>query len=94
MGDNTYFRLRVVTFDNVPWVCTMKKCEHYFPTVEFWKETGGGEGDGEGTREGKGKGKGVWSKRVWGKEGDGVGGMGGVVVSEEGEAGVEDGGDG
>ena len=38
--DNTYFRLRVVTFDNVPWVATMKKNEHYFPTVEFHKESG------------------------------------------------------
>jgi pro-apoptotic serine protease NMA111 len=36
--DNTYFRLRVVTFDNVPWVATMKKNEHYFPTMEFIKE--------------------------------------------------------
>ncbi|KAL8696111.1 MAG: hypothetical protein Q9201_007822, partial [Fulgogasparrea decipioides] len=25
VADNTYFRLRVVTFDNVPWVATMKK---------------------------------------------------------------------
>jgi len=40
--DNTYFRLRVVTFDNVPWVATMKKNEHYFPTMEFIKEPGGG----------------------------------------------------
>lgn len=38
--DNTYFRLRVVTFDNVPWVATMKKNEHYFPTMEFVKEAG------------------------------------------------------
>ena len=38
--DNTYFRLRVVTFDNVPWVATMKKNEHYFPTMEFIKEAG------------------------------------------------------
>jgi S1-C subfamily serine protease len=38
--DNTYFRLRVVTFDNVPWVATMKKNEHYFPTMEFIKEDG------------------------------------------------------
>lgn len=38
--DNTYFRLRVVTFDNVPWVATMKKNEHYFPTMEFVKEDG------------------------------------------------------
>ena len=27
--DNTYFRLRAVTFDNVPWVVTMKKNDHY-----------------------------------------------------------------
>ncbi|KAF2239461.1 Pro-apoptotic serine protease NMA111 [Viridothelium virens] len=38
--DNTYFRLKVVTFDNVKWVVTMKKCEHYFPTVEFIKDEG------------------------------------------------------
>jgi pro-apoptotic serine protease NMA111 len=36
--DNTYFRLKVMTFDNVPWVATMKKCEHYFPTMEFLKD--------------------------------------------------------
>jgi S1-C subfamily serine protease len=41
--DNTYFRLRVVTFDNVPWVATMKKCEHYFPTMEFIKSKETGE---------------------------------------------------
>lgn len=35
--DNTYFRLKVVTFDNVPWVATMKKNEHYFPTMEYQK---------------------------------------------------------
>lgn len=27
--DNTYFRLRAVTFDNVPWVVSMKKNDHY-----------------------------------------------------------------
>jgi pro-apoptotic serine protease NMA111 len=32
IGDNEYFRLKVMTFDNVPWVATMKKNEHYFPT--------------------------------------------------------------
>ncbi len=36
--DNTYFRLKVMTFDNVPWVATMKKNEHYFPTMEFTKD--------------------------------------------------------
>ena len=36
--DNTYFRVKVVTFDNVPWVATMKKNEHYFPTLEFVKD--------------------------------------------------------
>lgn len=35
--DNTYFRLRVVTFDNVPWVATLKKNEHYFPMLEWVK---------------------------------------------------------
>ncbi|KAL8775585.1 MAG: hypothetical protein Q9209_000081 [Squamulea sp. 1 TL-2023] len=73
--DNTYFRLRVVTFDNVPWVATMKKCEHYFPTMEFVKEEGSG----------------MWRKQVFGKEGDGVGGMGGVGGDvDEGGAGGDD----
>lgn len=27
--DNTYFRLRVITFDNIPFVITIKKNEHY-----------------------------------------------------------------
>lgn len=48
--DNTYFRLKVVTFDNVPWVATMKKNEHYFPTTEFAKVAGE---DGTGERKWK-----------------------------------------
>ncbi|KAK3353659.1 trypsin-like cysteine/serine peptidase domain-containing protein [Lasiosphaeria hispida] len=36
--DNTYFRLRAMTFDSVPWVVTMKKNEHYFPTMEWIKD--------------------------------------------------------
>jgi S1-C subfamily serine protease len=36
--DNTYFRLKIMTFDNVPWMATLKKCEHYFPTMEFLKD--------------------------------------------------------
>lgn len=36
--DNTYFRLKVMTFDNIPWVATMKKNEHYFPTMEYIKD--------------------------------------------------------
>lgn len=36
--DNEYFRLKVMTFDNVPWVATMKKNEHYFPTIEYVKD--------------------------------------------------------
>lgn len=36
--DNTYFRLRALTFDNQPWVITMKKNEHYFPTMEWIKD--------------------------------------------------------
>jgi pro-apoptotic serine protease NMA111 len=35
----TDFRLKVVTFDSVPWVVTMKKNEHYFPTVEWIKDS-------------------------------------------------------
>ena len=38
IGDNEYFRLKVMTFDNVPWVATMKKNEHYFPTIEYLKD--------------------------------------------------------
>ena len=41
--DNVYFRMRVVTFDDVPWVATMKKNEHYFPTMEFFRETAQGK---------------------------------------------------
>lgn len=36
--DNTYFRLKAMTFDDVPWVITMKKNEHYFPTMEWVKD--------------------------------------------------------
>lgn len=32
------FRLKCMTFDNVPWICTMKKNEHYFPTTEWVKD--------------------------------------------------------
>lgn len=32
------FRLKAVTFDSVPWVITMKKNEHYFPTMEWIKD--------------------------------------------------------
>lgn len=28
-----------MTFDNVPWVVTMKKNDHYFPTMEWIKDT-------------------------------------------------------
>ncbi|KAJ5544494.1 hypothetical protein N7535_007107, partial [Penicillium sp. DV-2018c] len=36
--DNEYFRIRAVTFDNVPWVVTMKKNDHYFPMSEYVKD--------------------------------------------------------
>lgn len=42
--DNTYFRLKVMTCDNVPWVATMKKNELYFPTIEFVKDESEREG--------------------------------------------------
>lgn len=28
-----------MTFDNVPWIATMKKNEHYFPTIEYSKDS-------------------------------------------------------
>ncbi|KAK5088665.1 hypothetical protein LTR05_002885 [Lithohypha guttulata] len=39
--DNTYFRLRCVTFDNVRWVVTMKKNDHYFPMSEYVRRASG-----------------------------------------------------
>ncbi|KAI9645611.1 hypothetical protein NHQ30_006353 [Ciborinia camelliae] len=36
--DNTYFRIKLVSFDGVPWVITMKKNDHYFPTTEWIKD--------------------------------------------------------
>lgn len=32
------FRLKSITFDSMPWVVTMKKNEHYFPTMEWIKD--------------------------------------------------------
>ena len=62
--DNTYFRLRVVTFDNVPWMATMKKNEHYFPTVEYVKDKSAANG---------------WLTRSWGEDGGAEIGAGGVM---------------
>jgi len=42
--DNTYFRLKLMTFDNLPWVITMKKNEHYFPMQEFIRDASVREG--------------------------------------------------
>ncbi|KAJ5011814.1 Pro-apoptotic serine protease [Colletotrichum sp. SAR 10_99] len=39
--DNTYFRLKVVTSNNVRKVVTMKKNEHYFPMKEWIKDSCG-----------------------------------------------------
>jgi hypothetical protein len=33
--DNTYFRLKVITFDNVPFVISIKKNEHYVSSPSF-----------------------------------------------------------
>ena len=43
--DSEYFRLKMMSFDDVPYVVTMKKCEHYFPTIE-WKKMRPAEGGG------------------------------------------------
>ncbi|KAK4185942.1 Pro-apoptotic serine protease [Podospora australis] len=53
--DNTYFRMRAVTFDSVPWMVTMKKNEHYFPTVEWIKDPSEECGWKRVTYEGSGK---------------------------------------
>lgn len=74
--DNTYFRLRVCTFDNVPWVATMKKNEHYFPTVEYVKDR----------REANG-----WRVKSWGEE-DGVLDAAGGVMDEGVAMGEDNGG--
>lgn len=39
IADNTYFRLRAVTFDNVPWVVTMKKNDHYVSSPRYFTST-------------------------------------------------------
>ncbi|KAK9431261.1 trypsin-like cysteine/serine peptidase domain-containing protein [Lipomyces doorenjongii] len=36
--DNTYLRLRIVTFDNVPFASSIKSNLHYFPTMELVKD--------------------------------------------------------
>ncbi|ORY65327.1 Pro-apoptotic serine protease NMA111 [Pseudomassariella vexata] len=53
--DNTYFRIKAITFDNVPWVITMKKNEHYFPTMEWIKDSSETCGWKRITYEGDGK---------------------------------------
>lgn len=30
--------MKAVTFDSVPWMITMKKNDHYFPTMEWIKD--------------------------------------------------------
>ena len=76
--NNTYFRLRVRTFDNVPWVATMKKDEHYFPTVEYVKDPSEPNG---------------WKVRSFGERG-GVEDPSGAVMDEGPAAGDDaDGGD-
>ncbi|EED11699.1 PDZ domain-containing protein C23G3.12C, putative [Talaromyces stipitatus ATCC 10500] len=37
--DNTYFRLQGLTFDNTPWIITMKKSDRYFAMLEYVKDT-------------------------------------------------------
>jgi S1-C subfamily serine protease len=77
--DNTYFRLKVMTFDNVPWVATLKKNEHYFPTVAFERDTDAPEG---------------WKRRVvkFGEDEEGIMEDGGEVLSAGVEQNVDVGG--
>jgi len=100
IADGEYFRLRVVTFDNVPWVATMKKNEHYFPTMEFVKEKmeddGSDEGDGNVVQEGV-EGEGVWKKKrvetigAKGLDPTGLKEMGSEIMDEGPGGSVEDG---
>jgi len=77
--DNTYFRLKVVTFDDVPWVITMKKNDHYFPTTEWIKDESAKSG---------------WRRITYEQggtvDGEGVEGIGSVTGQEIGDG--EDGG--
>lgn len=67
----------------MPWVATMKKNEHYFPTMEFVKEKVGSGLVANG-----------WVRRGFGEEGVGEG-VGGVVgAGEVGSEGITAGGDG
>ena len=75
--DNTYFRMKALTFDNIPWVITMKKNEHYFPTVELVKDAANREcGWRKVVHEYDGAGAG---------ETDGIGGGGGEAVGVDGD---------
>ena len=73
----------MMTFENIPWVITMKKNEHYFPTVELVKDANDKdcgwrrivhERDAAGTGEGE---DGIMVGL--GGDGDGDGGDGGVA---------------
>lgn len=70
------FRLKAVTFDSVPWVVTMKKNEHYFPTMEWIKDAGEPCGWRRVTYEG-------------GKQVQGEGTEGGLPVAEDAEPDVD-----
>ena len=54
----------MVTFDNVPWVATMKNNQYYFPKVKYVKDRND---------------KNRWSTRRWGDDSGADSGAGGVV---------------
>ncbi|RAL60336.1 hypothetical protein DID88_000112 [Monilinia fructigena] len=80
--DNTYFRIKVVTFDNVPWVITMKKNDHYFPTTEWIQD-----------RSEKSGWKRITYEMGHAVEGEGKEGIGSVVGDDVGDFGDAGGGD-
>lgn len=41
IADNTYVKLRLVTFNHVPGACSLKTNYHYFPTQEYRKDGNG-----------------------------------------------------
>ncbi|ORZ38238.1 hypothetical protein BCR44DRAFT_116373 [Catenaria anguillulae PL171] len=44
IADGTYVRVKLVSFDFVPVVISVKVCQHYFPTVELRRKPGASKG--------------------------------------------------
>jgi hypothetical protein len=69
-----------MTFDDVPWVVTMKKNDHYFPTTEWIKDDSAPDGWRRVTYE--------QGKAVQGEGHDGINLIAGDNFEDEGMGGV------